>query len=92
MIDSECRSTDKQYESERTMRMKGEKSVMERNELPRMRSIREIAQTGLLSEYALRRMEKNGELPCVHVGKKCLVNLDKLIELLNNPGGIKDSR
>ena len=92
MIDSECRSTDNQYESERTMRMKGEKSVMERNELPRMRSIREIAQTGLLSEYALRRMEKNGELPCVHVGKKCLVNLDKLIELLNNPGGIKDSR
>ena len=92
MIDSEYRSTDKQYESERTMRMKGEKSVMERNELPRMRSIREIAQTGLLSEYALRRMEKNGELPCVHVGKKCLVNLDKLIELLNNPGGIRDSR
>ena len=92
MIDSEYRSTDKQYESERTKRMKGEKSVMERNELPRMRSIREIAQTGLLSEYALRRMEKNGELPCVHVGKKCLVNLDKLIELLNNPGGIRDSR
>ena len=92
MIDSECRSTDNQYESERTMRMKGEKSVMERNELPRMRSIREIAQTGLLSEYALRRMEKNGELPCVHVGKKCLVNLDKLIELLNHPGGIRDSR
>ena len=92
MIGSECRSTDNQYESERTMRMKGEKSAMERNELPRMRSIREIAQTGLLSEYALRRMEKNGELPCVHVGKKCLVNLDKLIELLNHPGGIRDSR
>ena len=92
MIDIKNRSAEKQYESERTMRMKGEKSDMERNELPRMRSIREIAQTGLLSEYALRRMEKNGELPCVHVGKKCLVNLDKLIELLNNPGGIRDSR
>ena len=92
MIDIECRSAEKQYESERTMRMKGEKTAMERNELPRMRSIREIAQTGLLSEYALRRMEKNGELPCVHVGKKCLVNLDKLIELLNNPGRIRDSR
>lgn len=92
MIDIECRSAEKQYESKRAMRMKGEKSAMERNELPRMRSIREIAQTGLLSEYALRRMEKNGELPCVHVGKKCLVNLDKLIELLNNPEGIRDSR
>ena len=63
MIDIECRSAEKQYESERTMRMKGEKLAMERKELPRMRSIREIAQTGLLSEYALRRMEKNGELP-----------------------------
>ena len=92
MTDTEYRSTEKQYESERTMMMKGEKSAMERNELPRMRSIREIAKTGLLSEYALRRMEKSGELPCVHVGKKCLVNLDKLIELLNNPGGISESR
>ena len=58
---------------------------MQSDNLPRMRTIREIADTGLLSEYALRLMEKQGKLPCIHVGKKCLVNLDRLIEQLNNP-------
>lgn len=53
--------------------------------MPRMRTIREIAKTGLLSEYALRLMEKQGRLPCVYSGRKCLVNLDKLIDQLNNP-------
>lgn len=62
---------------------------MRENELPRMRTIREIARTGLLSEYALRQMEKQGRLPCVHVGKKCLINLDKLIEQLNNLDSIQ---
>lgn len=61
---------------------------MEReNSIPRMRTIREIAKTGLLSEYALRLMEKQGRLPCVYSGRKCLVNLDKLIEQLNGLGG-----
>ena len=62
---------------------------MRENELPRMRTIRENARTGLLSEYALRQMEKQGRLPCVHVGKKCLINLDKLIEQLNNLDSIQ---
>ncbi len=57
------------------------------SELPRMRTIREVAATGLLSEYALRLMEKQGKLPCIHVGRKTLVNFDKLIEELNNPEG-----
>ena len=59
---------------------------MNTNELPRMRTIREIAATGLLSEYALRKLSKDGRLPCVYVGKKCLVNLDRLLEQLNHPG------
>ena len=62
---------------------------MDKNELPRMRTIREIARTGILSEYTLRRMEKSGRLPCIHIGKKCLVNLDKLIDLLNKTDGYK---
>ena len=57
----------------------------ETNSLPRMRTIREVAKTGLLPEYCLRLMEKQGKLPCVYSGRKCLVNLDKLIEQLNNP-------
>lgn len=56
------------------------------SELPRMRTIREIAATGLLSEYALRKLSREGKLPCVYVGKKCLVNLDRLLEQLNHPG------
>ncbi len=56
------------------------------SELPRMRTIREIAATGLLSEYALRKLSREGKLPCVYVGRKCLVNLDRLLEQLNHPG------
>lgn len=46
-------------------------------------SIREIAKTGLLSEYNLRLMEKQKRLPCVYVGRKCLVNLELLVDQLN---------
>ena len=60
---------------------------MTTNELPRMRTIREVSRTGLLSEYALRKMQKEGRLPCVYVGRKCLINLDRLIDLLNHPDG-----
>ena len=60
---------------------------MDNSQLPKMRTIREVAATGLLSEYSLRLMEKQGKLPCIHVGKKCLINLDLLIQQLNNPKG-----
>ena len=49
---------------------------------PRMMRIRQVAQTGLLTEHALRQMEKQKMLPCFYVGKKCLINYDKLIEQL----------
>ena len=49
---------------------------------PRMMTIREVAKTGLLPEHALRLMEKQKMLPCFYVGKKCLINYDKLIEQL----------
>ena len=52
-------------------------------DVPRFMSIREVAKTGLLSEYTLRLMEKQKQLPCVYTGKKCLVNFDKLVEQLN---------
>lgn len=55
-------------------------------EIPRFMSIREVAKTGLLSEYTLRLMEKQKQLPCVYVGqsrKKCLINFDRLVEQLN---------
>lgn len=45
---------------------------------PRMMTIREIARTGLLSDHALRRLLKAGQLPAVYIGKKALINVNFL--------------
>jgi hypothetical protein len=45
---------------------------------PQMMTIRQIAQTGLLPEHALRIMQKNGQLPCIYAGSKALVNYNLL--------------
>lgn len=54
--------------------------------VPHFCSIRETARMGILTEYALRIMERQGKLPCVYSGRKCLVNVDRLIEQLNDLG------
>ena len=46
-------------------------------------TIRETAKTGLLSEYTLRLMLKQGKIPCIMCGKKCMVNYPLLVEYLN---------
>ncbi|MBR3623850.1 MAG: hypothetical protein IKN43_10965 [Selenomonadaceae bacterium] len=51
---------------------------------PKMLTIREIAKLGVLPEHALRIMLKAGQLPALYVGKKALVNYDKLCDLLHN--------
>ena len=56
-----------------------------KNTIPRFMSIREVAKTGILSEYTLRLMEKQKLLPCVYTGRKCLINFDRLVEQLNGP-------
>ncbi len=63
-------------------------------DVPRFMSIREVARTGILSEYTLRLMEKQKQLPCVYTGRKCLINFDKLVEQLNSTrpeGGLQAS-
>ncbi len=45
-------------------------------------TIKEAANTGILSEYALRLMYHQGKLPCIMVGKKCLINYPLLEEQL----------
>lgn len=62
---------------------------MSENKIPKMLSIRQVAKMGILSEYCLRKMEKNGELPCIHSGNKCLINVDKLLEKLNGLGDVE---
>lgn len=51
--------------------------------IPQFMTIRQTAATGILPEHLLRRLEKQGLLPCVYSGKKCLINFDKLVEQLN---------
>ena len=51
---------------------------------PNMMTIRQIAKTGLLSEHALRQMLKAGKLPAIYIGKKALINYDKLVDQLES--------
>lgn len=52
-------------------------------------TIRQVAKTGLLSEYSLRKLAKQGRLPAIFVGNKCLINLEQLKQqLCNLPGNI----
>lgn len=56
--------------------------MKEMQKQPTMMTIREIAGTGLMSEHALRIMLKAGKLPTIFIGKKALINYDKLCEEL----------
>jgi hypothetical protein len=53
---------------------------------PTMLSIRQVAQTGLLPEHAIRLLLKEGKLPASYVGKKALINYEKLVYLLSSLG------
>lgn len=50
---------------------------------PRMLTIREAAQAGPLTEYALRLLLKQEKLPGVFIGSKFLVNYDRFVSQLN---------
>ena len=47
-------------------------------EQPKMMTVREVARTGLMPEHALRLLLKAGKLPAIYIGKKALINYDKL--------------
>ena len=52
--------------------------------IPQFKTIRQTAATGILPEHLLRSWEKQGRLPCIYSGKKCLINFDKLVAQLNS--------
>lgn len=52
--------------------------------IPRFLTIRETARTKILPEHLLRSWEKQGKLPCIYAGKKCLINFDRLVDQLNS--------
>jgi len=53
--------------------------------IPHMMTIREVARTGIMSEYTLRAMVKQGHVPCVKVGVKVLINFELFCDMLNDP-------
>lgn len=53
--------------------------------IPRMMTIREVASTGLMSEYTLRAMVKKGQVPCVKAGTKVFINFELFCAMLNDP-------
>ena len=55
---------------------------IETTRLPKLMSIREVAQTGIIPEHALRRLIKSGKIPCIYSGRKALICFDRLCELI----------
>lgn len=51
---------------------------------PQFMTIREVAKTNILSEHALRLMQKQGKIPHIMCGKKCLINYPLLLEKLTD--------
>lgn len=52
-------------------------------------TLRQVAATGIMSEYGLRQLAKQQRLPCVYVGNRCYVNYRQLQEQLAHlPGNI----
>ena len=53
--------------------------------IPKLMTIREVARTGVVSEYTLRAMVKQGYVPCIKVGVKVLINFELFCAMLNDP-------
>ncbi len=53
--------------------------------IPRMMTIREVANTGLLTEYTLRALVKQNKVPYVRANTKVLINFELLCEILSDP-------
>ena len=51
---------------------------------PQMMTIRQVARTGVLTEHALRALARDGRLPCIYIGRRCLINYTALVDWLNN--------
>ena len=50
--------------------------------MPILRTIRQTAATGILTEHRLRLMQKEGRLPGIQTGNRFLVNIDALSKQL----------
>ena len=62
-------------------------AVILSSNVPQMLTIREVAKTGILSEYTLRLLHKQGKLPCIELPRKTLVNYTLLLQQLQELKG-----
>ena len=58
------------------------------NSIPKMMTISQIAQTGLLPENAIRVMLRDGVIKAVYSGRKAFINYDNLCAYLRNLGAV----
>ncbi len=55
------------------------------NRIPHMMTVRQVAKTGLISEYALRQLVKQGKVPCIALlNTRCLSILTHLLNSSNS--------
>ncbi len=52
--------------------------------IPRMMTPNEVARTGILTEYAIRKGIREGSIPFVKIGSHFRVNYDKLLKMLED--------
>ena len=50
----------------------------------KLMTIKEVARTGILTEYSLRLLVKQNKVPMIKAGKKVLINYDALVIQLEN--------
>lgn len=56
-----------------------------------LKTLRQVAATGVMSLHALRKLAKQQRLPCIYVGNRCYVNFEQLKNQLNSlPGNINN--
>ena len=56
--------------------------------VPLMFTIDELANKSSLSSYTIRRWVKEGNLPCIKIGKKHLISWDNFCRFLNSNMGV----
>lgn len=55
--------------------------------IPKMMTVRQVEKTGMISEYALRQLIKQGKIPCIALEHKVLINFDAFVEQLQQLKG-----
>ena len=57
-----------------------------KNKAPRLMTVRQVAQTGILPEHALRALLRSEKITAVYVGRKAFINYDTLCQQLSRLG------